>query len=83
MEGSFSDEGGGDIHGQASIGVPRASRPRVPYPRVLYPMPSPPAGPRTPSPSWRAGAPPVPLRMFYFITGGPAHPRRVFKMPSP
>eukprot|EP00959_Pyramimonas_sp_CCMP1952_P058150 1213944-Pyramimonas_sp.AAC.1 len=32
LEGSFSDEGGGEIHGHSTIGVRLASRPCAPYP---------------------------------------------------
>jgi len=38
LEESWYDEGGGDIHGQASLGASPASRPWAPVP---FPMPSP------------------------------------------
>eukprot|EP00959_Pyramimonas_sp_CCMP1952_P196695 4113015-Pyramimonas_sp.AAC.1 len=41
LEGSLSDEGGGDIHGRSTIGIPPAFRPRIPHLRVPYPMPPP------------------------------------------
>eukprot|EP00959_Pyramimonas_sp_CCMP1952_P213398 4464786-Pyramimonas_sp.AAC.1 len=40
-EGSLSDEGGGDIHGDSTIGFPLASRPWMSNRRFPYPMPSP------------------------------------------
>eukprot|EP00959_Pyramimonas_sp_CCMP1952_P209640 4386305-Pyramimonas_sp.AAC.1 len=40
LEDSSSSEGGGDVPGQFTIGVPLASRPCSPCPMVPHPMPS-------------------------------------------